>query len=827
MLNDYEEREQILITLYQILFRNSGNHQIQIKNLTDLLEENILLVILQEIEPEILSIANMEDFTLIKTDVYKNAIEASKKTIPSGRRRSVKFASVTEKYSNFVEILQLLKRYFENSQTAHMLRKEFNINTLIKVTDLLKPMVPIQKTGLNDSSVASVSNYNMDLLKLGEILLVLSALSTRRDDFINIINSLDESEMKYLYEYMNVIETYINFGSEKEEVQALPSRSPSWASTRVFRKGITIRQSVIQKEQMNFCKNIEFMEKEISQMKNKNEELSNELMDLGLKYRDIMRENELLKKNANQHNQIEEDAYFDSVLITQLKNDLMKKDQEIEDMRRDDELMSKRQNSELTRLNGIIENLEQKNEELKSVKFDNEKLKLKIKEMNINKDKLVAYDNLENSLEAKNKQIENLIKEKQLLISQTEKLIKENFEIREQLKEVIFQKKKIEFDLADMKKEITHINKRVTRRQTLKNIYKDISLDGAGASEWNKIQSQFQELFNKNITEKNKEITSLIKNDAGNLDEIMEETKEECLNLNLALGLEEELDNLRLELQIANKDTKKQLEENKRLNEVISELKTDKENLKIEIKQLQSEIDKLIIEKEKLEIGKQKFDLDLQRHLLQQEKLETDKNKLVDTINELRDKVELKEGEKDNLLNEIESLKLSIKMKTRQFDKLVEENKHLLNELENVPKGMNFNKYSSSNDEDEGNEIYFNGEQKEADNKKTGSVNFNIMNKMRFEINSKNDQIKQLNEKVRNLEKIEEIFKGKDQKIESDYKFYKKSYEEQKEIVNQEHEVLSNKLCDLAMQFVNFKNELLKNVKPAILNQQSMFNTNR
>ena len=65
----------------------------------------------------------------------------------------------------------------------------------------------------------------------------------------------------------------------------------------------------------------------------------------------------------------------------------------------------------------------------------------------------------------------------------------------------------------------------------------------------------------------------------------------------------------------------------------------------------------------------------------------------------------------------------------------------------------------------------------------------------------------------------------KDQKVESDYKFYKKSYEEQKGVVNNEHEVLSNKLCDLAMQFVTFKNELLKNVKPAIISQHNtMFN---
>ena len=98
----------------------------------------------------------------------------------------------------------------------------------------------------------------------------------------------------------------------------------------------------------------------------------------------------------------------------------------------------------------------------------------------------------------------------------------------------------------------------------------------------------------------------------------------------------------------------------------------------------------------------------------------------------------------------------------------------------------------------------------EQNNAKNSNVDPAYVNKLKAEIHSKNEQIKQLNEKIRNHEKIEEIIKMKDQKVESDYKFYKMSYEEQKSLVNSEHEVLSNKLCDLAMQFVTFKNELLK-----------------
>lgn len=808
MLNEYEEREQTIMMIFQILFKNFGAHNIQVNKLSDLLNEYEVFLMLQEIEPDILIVTNMEDFALLKSDLVKNAMEAGKRS--TARKKTVKFGGMNDKFTNFIAILQMLHKYFENTPTGQMLRKDFNVNHHIKVNELVKPQS--DQKNLNDST-ASQSNYNHSLLKLGEILLVLSALSSKRDDYINILNSLDEPEIKYLYDYMSIIDNYINFGMEKEEIQNI-TRSNQMAGTRVFRKGITIKQNVVQKEQLNYCKNIESMDKEISLVKMKNEELQNELLDLGFKYRDVLRDNELLKSSANQNNQHEEDAYYNSVLITQLKNDLFKKDIELDDLRRDNELIQKRNKTEVDRLSVIIENLEQKVDEMKSVKFDNEKLKLKIKEMNINKEKIVAYDHLEQSLEAKNKQIENLMKEKQMMMAQSEKLVKENNEVREQLKDAAFQKKKLEFDLGDMKKEITHINKRVSKRQTLKHLYKDFSIEG-GADGLEKLQTHFKEMISSAGPKNEVALT----NTDNALTEIIEDTKEECFNLNLALGLEEELDNLRNDLQKANREIKKQLEDIKRFSEEISELKTDKESLRVEVRKLHSEFDKQSIEKEKLEIAKQKFDLDIQKYELIQEKLEADKNNLVDTVNELREKLDQIENEKDNVLDEIESLKLTLKTKTRQYDRLVEENNTLLVELENMPKG---NGRSGAKDENLNDSR---GDGLQIDNAKNSNIDPAYVTKLKVEVHTKNEQIKQLTEKVRNHEKIEEIIKMKDQKNESDYKFYKMSYEEQKSLVNSEHEVLSNKLCDLAMQFVTFKNELLKNVKPSIINQHNtMFN---
>lgn len=43
-----------------------------------------------------------------------------------------------------------------------------------------------------------------------------------------------------------------------------------------------------------------------------------------------------------------------------------------------------------------------------------------------------------------------------------------------------------------------------------------------------------------------------------------------------------------------------------------------------------------------------------------------------------------------------------------------------------------------------------------------------------------------------------------------DLEFYKRSYEEQNNRVNKEHEIISSSLYDLALQFMTLKNDLHK-----------------
>ena len=65
---------------------------------------------------------------------------------------------------------------------------------------------------------------------------------------------------------------------------------------------------------------------------------------------------------------------------------------------------------------------------------------------------------------------------------------------------------------------------------------------------------------------------------------------------------------------------------------------------------------------------------------------------------------------------------------------------------------------------------------------------------------------------TQNLQDSVEKFNQDIMKRSEDLEFYKRSYEEQKLRVNKEHELISNSLYELALQFMSLKNELQKKV---------------
>jgi hypothetical protein len=200
---------------------------------------------------------------------------------------------------------------------------------------------------------------------------------------------------------------------------------------------------------------IELLKKEVSSYIEKNEELSNNQLDLELKYKDCLREIEILNRNNKNQFSAQVESYNDVLQVATLRNELMKKELEIEEIKRDYELDLKRYSDELYKSRQKMEVLEDKIENLKYFQYENEKLKIKIKEFNMFKDKISDYDNLVSCVESKNLQIEKLIKEKQNLLLQNENTIKELLQEREKLKLVEFEKKKLDYELYDIKKDFS------------------------------------------------------------------------------------------------------------------------------------------------------------------------------------------------------------------------------------------------------------------------------------------------------------------------------------------------------------------------------------
>jgi hypothetical protein len=64
-------------------------------------------------------------------------------------------------------------------------------------------------------------------------------------------------------------------------------------------------------------------------------------------------------------------------------------------------------------------------------------------------------------------------------------------------------------------------------------------------------------------------------------------------------------------------------------------------------------------------------------------------------------------------------------------------------------------------------------------------------------------------------------------KRSEDLEFYKRSYEEQKNRVNREHELISSSLYELALQFMSLKNELQKKVNVVSTNNKNWLENER
>ena len=235
------------------------------------------------------------------------------------------------------------------------------------------------------------------------------------------------------------------------------------------------------------------------------------------------------------------------------------------------------------------------------------------------------------------------------------------------------------------------------------------------------------------------------------------------------------------------------IEEQNIINNLTKELNEAHQHidiLKNENEKLRNNINEINTEKQKLEIEKEKIDTDMQQLKLENEKLKEEQKIKEENYNQVT----------LNNKNIIEKYKNDLDLQMQLNERINEEKEIMQLEIEKYKLEIN-NNNNIINQNKEINNIIADKSNKLANE-----------NELKIEIEQLKYNLAQKDEKIKHLEEIN-LEKEKDKG--DDIHFYKKSYEEQKLRVNEEHKLISESLYKLAIHFMTLKDDLQKRINSA------------
>ena len=270
------------------------------------------------------------------------------------------------------------------------------------------------------------------------------------------------------------------------------------------------------------------------------------------------------------------------------------------------------------------------------------------------------------------------------------------------------------------------------------------------------------------------------------------------------------VDNLTKEI-LNMKENFKNLEKDKKiLEDNINELR----DINYKLKEKYSENEKNFEEKNKIE--NMKIELNEAYQIIENLKNENDQlHKIIEKINNEKENVEIQlKSSEDNLQNliiENEKMKKNEKIKEKVYNENILNNKNIIDKLkEDLNNQIKINE--KMKDEKEIMQLEIEKYKIEINNKENNNIKNNQIN---YDDELKNEIQKlknNLEEKDKKIKKLEEINAEKDKDKGEDINFYKKSYEEQKIRVNEEHKLISESLYKLAIHFMTLKDDLQKRI---------------
>ena len=432
------------------------------------------------------------------------------------------------RYGNFVSIIDTVMKYLLKHPKSTTFNSQTDFKSLLNINDI------IQKD-------------KNQLILLAEMIIFISSISSNKES----LDNLENCDNDLIALYLNIKEKYTKQTDdyystiENNNEEGKPDES-------------TLQQ-------------ISELNKEID---NKNEKINNLIKlndELDCKYKDALMQIERAKENEENNSSLKEDLINEQAKNSTLTNELKELKYENESLKKKLEEEKKSLTFKLNYTQEKLLSAEDKLENFKSLNAENEKLKAKLKEFSLLKDKEIIINEKDKKIESLNKLIETITKDKETLNAKNGKLIQDVYELKEESRKknnTIKSLEKLNEELKKENKRIDNIlkqNEMKVSRPSL-DISQDLNKKGTGFT----------------LSELNKEVEN--QNNEKEINELKQEleTYKDCLNT-----LNSEKDKL------INEKDKIYFEKEKCLNE-LQQLKLEKQKNDMEnenkIKKLQNDI---------------------------------------------------------------------------------------------------------------------------------------------------------------------------------------------------------------------------------------------
>lgn len=553
------------------------------------------------------------------------------------------------RYSGVLNSLLIIDKYIELNRQKENISSKFNVNN-IKIKDLL-------------------SDSNSDLLTLSQYLIALTAVSPRKDIFLERMGDCSDDLIGI---YLEIVETYLNQEDESNvsRVEGIRNEINRRKSIACSRMSIMLNMSLVDDKTSFYGTNNHVFDNQKAELITLNKKLTDELKVSYNKIKELSHNIEVMKRKEDEFLEKEEIINKDINSLSVLKAVITERDVTINELKRKLAEETKKHDDDVNELNSKIEKLSSKEHENRTTIKESEKLKTKLKELNVYKQKAEEFDNIVGTIDSLKSELESTKKDKGIMQHKIEVLKADLLNAQNKIKSLEVEKKSIEINFENAKNEFALENKRMTLE------FNRFS----GKDEFNR-----QSTFRKKLieAENNRRKTGLVGNtyESGRNSTINEEDDDWIITM--------ERENVQLKAEVdelLDKQTKLQTDLNLKsecesminsLNEQINGLHDELKLLKIEKTNWLESQSEYIIQISKLENEKKKGTADLSEKSKLYNILISEKCEIEATLKSTSQRIKYLESMVESLEQERTTLKASIMDNSILINKLTEEKKKM------------------------------------------------------------------------------------------------------------------------------------------------------